>query len=209
MDKDQIIDEIKNGAATPLNGYLTPHHFGYNPETPVYPYDPEKARTLLADAGYGDGLKLVFDIPMVMPDEAPELTRMMAEQYSQVGISVEVIEHRDRAAYSEMVREKRINDACCFDSSPRSTYRVLREKIQSTLQGPWWQGYENQQVNSLIEQAEATFSNSERRKIYQHIYKIIRDDAPWIFLYRPTRYWGARSTLKDWKPRKDGLLIFF
>ena len=208
LDVDAIIKEIKKGAATRLSGYLTPHHFGYNPQTPVYPYDPEKARQLLADAGYGDGLELVFDIPSVMPDEAPELTRMMVEQYRQVGISIEVVEHRDRAAYAEMVREKKIHDACCFDSSPRSTYRVLREKIQSTLQGPWWQGYENERVNALIEQAQATVSDTARQEIYQEIFSMITDDAPWVFLYRPTNYWGVRSTLKDWKPRSDGLLIF-
>ena len=208
LDVDTIIKEIKHGAATPLNGFLTPHHFGYNPETPVYPYDPEKARSLLAEAGYSDGLKLVFDIPAVMPDEAPQLTQMMVGQFKQVGISVEVIEYKDRAAYAEMVRDKNIHDACCFDSSPLSTYRVLREKIQSTLQGPWWQGYENKDVNSLIEHAEATVDDSDRQKIYRQIYTIIRDDAPWIFLYRPTHYWGVRSTLEDWKLRADGLLIF-
>jgi len=208
LDMDKVIKEIKQGAATPLNGYLTPHHFGYNPETPVYPHDPEKARSLLAEAGYSDGLKLVFDIPSVMPDEAPQLTQMMVEQFKQVGITVEVSEHKDRAAYAEMVRDKNINDACCFDSSPQSTYRVLREKIQSTLRGPWWQGYENKEVNSLIKQAEATVNNTERQKIYRKIYTIIRDDAPWIFLYRPTRYWAVRPTMKDWKLRTDGLLIF-
>ena len=208
LDKDKIIAEIKNGAATPLNGYLTPHHFGYNPETPVYPYDPGKARDLMAEAGYKDGLELVFDIPAVMPNEALQLAQMMAAYYHQIGISVEIVEHQDRAAYSEMVREKNIHDACCFDSSPRSTYRVLREKIQSTLRGPWWQGYENEQVNALIEQAQAVISATERQKIYRQIYQIIRDDAPWIFLYRPTRYWGVRSSLKDWRPRADGLLIF-
>jgi peptide/nickel transport system substrate-binding protein len=205
---DTIIKQIKQGAATPLNGYLTPHHFGYNPETPVYPYNPEKARSLLAAAGYSDGLELVLDIPSAMPDEAPQLAQIMVEQYKRVGISVKVIEHNDRAAYSEMVREKIINDACCFDSSPRSTYRVLREKIQSTLRGPWWQGYENKEVNILIKKAEATIDDSERQKIYRQIYTIIRDDAPWIFLYRPTRYWGVRSIMKDWKLRTDGLLIF-
>jgi peptide/nickel transport system substrate-binding protein len=208
LDLDKLIREIKHGAATPLNGYLTPHHFGYNPETPVYPYDPEKARALLAEAGYSDGLELVFDIPSIMPDEAPQLAQSMVEQFKKIGISVEVIEHEDRAAYSELVRGKNINDACCFDSSPRSTYRVLREKIHSTLQGPWWQGYENKEVNDLIKQAETTFNNTERQKIYRQIYTIVRDDAPWIFLYRPTRYWGVRSSMKNWKLRTDGLLIF-
>lgn len=208
LDRDEIIAEITHGAARPLSGYLTPNHFGYNPDTPPYPHDPDEARRLLAEAGYGDGLKLVFDIPMVMPDEMPELAQMMVEQYSQVGITVEIVEHHDRSAYSEMVREKRINDAAGFDSSPRSTYRVLREKIHSSLRGPWWEGYENKEVDALIEDAQATVSDAARQAIYREIYTIIRDDAPWIFLYNPTLYWGVGPTMTDWKPRPDGLLIF-
>jgi peptide/nickel transport system substrate-binding protein len=208
LDVDEIIAAVKDGAAKRLNGYLTPHHLGYDPETPVYPHDPDRARSLLAEAGYEDGLTLVFDVPSAMPDEAPELARIMADQYSRVGISLEIVEHQDRAAYSEMVREKRINDAACFDSSPRSTYRVLREKLHSELRGPWWEGYENEEVNALIEEAQATFSEAERREIYRRIYSLVRDDAPWIFLYSPTRYFGVSASMTDWKPRADGLLVF-
>jgi peptide/nickel transport system substrate-binding protein len=208
LDRDAIITEIIDGAAKPLSGYLTPHHFGYDPETPSYSHDPDMARSLLAEAGYPDGLELVFDIPQVMPDEMPELARVMAEQYSRVGITLEIVEHQDRAAYSQMVREKRINDAAGFDSSPRSTYRVLREKIHSGLRGPWWEGYENEEVDALIEEAQATVSTPERQAIYRRIYTLIRDDAPWIFLYNPTLYWGVSPTLGDWRPRADGLLVF-
>jgi peptide/nickel transport system substrate-binding protein len=208
LDVDEIITEIKGGAAKPLNGYLTPHHFGYNPETPAYPYDPEKAKSLLVEAGYGEGLELLFDIPAAMPDEAPELARLMTEQLARVGISLETVTHMDRAAYSEMVRAKRINDAACFDSSPRSTYRVLREKLHSGLKGPWWEGYHNEEVNALIGEAEATVSVPERQAIYRRIYTMVTDDAPWIFLYSPTRYWGVGPTIQDWEPRADGLLIF-
>ena len=208
LDLDQVITEIKHGAAKPLNGYLTPHHFGYNPDTPVYPYDPDRARSLLAEAGYEDGVTLVFDIPSAMPDEAPALARLMAEQYSEVGITLEIVVHQDRAAYSEMVREKNIRDAAAFDSSPRSTYRVLMEKIHSGSRGPWWEGYSNPEVDALIEESQATISVEDRQAIYRRIYSIIRDDAPWIFLYRPTRYWGVGPAMGDWVPRADGLLIF-
>jgi peptide/nickel transport system substrate-binding protein len=208
VDVDEIIEEIKKGAARPLNGYLTPHHFGYNPDTPPYPHDPEKARQLLADAGYGGGLDLVFDIPSEMPDEAPELARLMAEQYARIGVNLAIVEHEDRAAYSEMVREKRINDAACFDSSPRSTFRVLREKLHSGLRGPWWEGYRNERVDGLVEDAQRTISDTERQAIYREIYSIVRDDAPWIFLYSPIRYWAVSPLLPDWGPRADGLLIF-
>lgn len=207
LDVDAIIAAVMHGGATRLNGYLTAHHFGHNPGTPAYPYDPEKARRLLADAGYGKGLTLVFDIPSAMPDEAPALARMMAEQYKQVGITVQVVEHSDRAAYSEMVRAKKINDACCFDSSPRSTFRVLREKLHSGLRGPWWEGYDNPQVNALIEKAQATVADADRQTIYREIYTIVRDDAPWVFLYRPTNYWGVRPTITGWTPRPDGLVL--
>jgi peptide/nickel transport system substrate-binding protein len=121
---------------------------------------------------------------------------------------VEIVVHQDRAAYSEMVRAKEIHDAAAFDSSPRSTFRVLREKIHSGLRGPWWEGYENQTVDSLIAEAQATVDDEERQGIYMEIYGIIRDDAPWIFLYRPTRFWGVGPGLSEWTPRADGLLIF-
>ncbi len=208
LDRDEIIAEITHGAAKPLSGYVPPNHFGYDPDTPPYPHDPDRARSLLAEAGYEGGLTLVFDIPMEMPDEMPELARMMVEQYRRVGITVEIVEHHDRSAYSEMVREKRINDAAGFDSSPRSTYRVLREKIHSGLRGPWWEGYENKEVDGLIEEAQATISSTARQAIYREIYTLIRDDAPWVFLYNPTLYWGVGPAMKDWKPRPDGVLVF-
>ena len=206
LDVDAIIAEVMGGAASRLNGYLTPHHFGYDPETPVYPHDPGRARALLAEAGYENGLKLAFDIPTSMPDEAPRLAEVMARQLAEAGISVEIVAHEDRAGYSEMVREKRIRDACCFDSSPRSTFRVLREKLQSTLRGPWWEGYENEEVNALIERAQGTFDDAERQAIYRRIYRIVRDDAPWIFLYRPTNFWGVSEKLKGWQPQA-GLIL--
>jgi peptide/nickel transport system substrate-binding protein len=140
-----------------------------------------------------------------MPDEAIPLSKLMVEQYSEAGIEVEMRIHRDRPAYADMVRAKQIGDLCCFDSSPLSTYRVLKEKIHSGIKGPWWEGYTNLEVDGLIEKAQGTVDQQERQRIYRTVYRLIRDDAPWIFLYRPESFWAIGSGV-NWGPSWDGVI---
>ena len=136
LNGDELIALVKGGDGSLLNGPLTALHFGYNPSTRPYVHDPDLARSLLSEAGFGAGLQLVLDVPRVLPNEAPHLARTMAEQYGRVGIQAQIKEFSDREAYAQMVRNKLIHDACCFDSSPLSTYRVLREKLHSKIRGP-------------------------------------------------------------------------
>lgn len=190
LDVPAMIRQAVDGAAEPLNGPLTPLHFGYHPQTAPYSYAPDRARELLAQAGCTEQTTLVLDVPTLLPDEAQTLAQMMTDFYAAVGLQTEIRLYTDRPAYAHMVKAKQIHDACCFDSSPRSTYRVLREKLHSEVAGPWWQGYHNEQVNRLLEQAAATPNDTARQQIYQRAYQHIRNDAPWIFLYSPLRGWG-------------------
>lgn len=201
-----LIERIMGGAARPLNGPLTELHLGYDPATLPYPYDPARAKALLAEAGYDDGLELTLDVPTILPDEAIPLARLMAEQYAQVGIVTHIREFGDRPGYANMVKAKQIDDACCFDSSPLSTYRCLREKFHSGLAGPWWQGYTNPAVDALLDQAEATIDDHQRQALYRQAYGLIRDDAPWIFLYSPSLAWGIGPRARGWQPGIDGLI---
>ena len=205
LDVQELINTIMDGAALPLNGPLTPLHFGYDPVDP-FPHDPAKARALLAEAGHEDGIQLVLDVPTVLPDEATELARLMASQFAEVGIDTEVREFTDRPAYAEMVRDKQMDDAACFDSSPMSTYRILREKLHSGLAGPWWQGYTNPEVDNLLDKARATNDVDLRRDLYQQVYRLVHDDAPWIFLYNPTLFWGVGPGARSFVPRVEGLI---
>lgn len=208
LDVPAIIDGVMAGSAELLTGPFTSLHLGFDPAVAAYPFDPQRARALLADAGYRDGLALTFDIPSVLPDEAPRLAGLMTEQYAEVGIDLEVIEHADRPAYAEMIRAGEMHDACCFDSSPLSTYRLLREKFHGGVRGPWWLGYRNAEVDDLIERAQATADSDERQRRYRRIHRLVRDDAPWVFLYSPRLYWGLGARARGWQPKVDGLIGF-
>lgn len=205
VDVVSIIREVVDGQAQALNGPLTPLHLGYDPLVPPYPYDPERARRLLVEAGYGSGLELLIDIPTSMPDEAPALAERLTTNYTDLGVTVRVRAFESRPAYAEMVRAKQIGDACCFDSTPLSTFRVLREKIHGGIRGPWWQGYRNPTVDALLNRAAATPAVSEREGLYRQAYRHIREDAPWIFLYSTCSTWGCREGI-NWKPSTDGLI---
>ena len=208
IDVPAIINSVKGGTARPLNGPLTPLHLGHDPATKPYPYDPDKARALLAAAGYAGGLEIIIDIPTSHPDEAPLLVQHIAAQYAEIGVKAVVKSFADRPGYAQMVKAKQIDDACCFDSSPLSTYRSLREKFHSGIAGPWWQGYHNPNVNNLLEQAWGTVDDEQRQRLYRRAFRIIRDDAAWVFLYNPSYFWGVRSRAQGWKAGIDGLIRF-
>ncbi len=205
LDVDDIINTVLDGAARPLNGPLTPQHFGYDPVSP-YPHDPEEAKRLLAEAGFSSGLKIALDVPTTWPDEATMLAAKMAEQYARVGIETEIREFSDRPAYAEMVRDKQMDDAACFDSSPLSTHRILREKLHSGVAGPWWQGYTNPDLDALIDKARATPDVDLRRELYQEAYRIIHDDAPWIFMHNSSLFWGVGPNVQHFKPSVEGVI---
>jgi peptide/nickel transport system substrate-binding protein len=208
LDMPVLIRDAITGAAQPLNGPLTPRHLGHDPAVLPYPHDPARARALLSEAGYAGGLSLVFDIPTTHPDEAQRLAEIAARQLAAVGVTVQVKTFDDRPAYAEMVKAKRIDDACCFDSSPLSTWRVLREKFHAGVRGAWWQGYSNPEVDALLDQAAAVVAADRRQALYRRAYRLIRDDAPWIFLYSPALAWGLGPQAGMAEPGIDGAIRF-
>jgi peptide/nickel transport system substrate-binding protein len=203
---DRIVEQVMGGAAVRVNGPLSQLHLGHDPSMPAYPHDPARALRLLREAGHGDGMTLTIDVPTSLPDEAQALVDALAVDYAAIRVTVRTRVHEDRPAYAEMVRAKQIADACCFDSSPLSTYRVLREKLHSGVAGPWWQGYANPEVDQLIDEAAATVDDRSRQRVYRAAYRIIRDDAPWLLLYAPRVIFGRGQRLRGWQPAINGLV---
>lgn len=208
FDQARLIERFTRNTAFPLSGPLTTKHFGYDSTLGPYPYAPDTARDLLAEAGFGHGLSLTLDVPSVLPDEAPALARRLARQYRRIGVETRIVEHTDRAVYAQTVKAKGIHDACCFDSSPISTFRLLREKFRSDIQGPWWLGFDDASLNDVLQRAQATVDWARREALYKSAHRILQAQAPWIYLYNPVDTWGVSARLKGWKPTVHGLISF-
>ena len=211
-DQEEIIQTACKGSALKLNGPVTPVHFGFPSHADPYPYDTGKAWKLLAEAGYEDGLELTMIRPTRMPDEAGAVTDCLKKQWARIGVRLNIIPQPDREQYSADVRKKQIHDLCFFDSAPVSTYRVLREKLDSSVRGPWWQGYDSSALNGILHEAARTISGKKREELYREAIRTVTDEAPWVFLYSPVRFFGLKWDVFEQCPgicrRADGVLLF-
>lgn len=182
VDRGRVIERVLDGDGAILTGFVSAAHLGAVP-VPGDIVDPDRARALLAEAGYADGLTLHVDTPTRLPDEALALTGELAAQLEAVGVTLVPHVTEDRVFYAEQVRDKRIRDLCVFDSSPVSTFRVLYEKIDRRVAGSWWQGYANDLVERLLDDARRCVEVSERAALYGEAYRALLADPAWLTLY--------------------------
>jgi peptide/nickel transport system substrate-binding protein len=206
IDRDALIQEVLHGAGQALHGFVSPIHFGADPEAPAFRQDKAEARRLLVEAGHGDGVSLHVYCPTRLPDEAQHLVRMVESQLADLGVRFDVHLETDRTHYANQVRLKQIHDLCVFDSSPMSTFRVLYEKIDSRIRGSWWEGYANPAVEDLIDRARRTPEDAAREGLFQECYRRLQDDPPWLYLYNHRRGIGLRGVHPGWTMRRDGVL---
>ena len=206
VDRQALVDTVLGGAGRPLTGVISPAHVGADPTWPENEHSPARARALLAEAGYADGLELVVDCPTRLPDEAQRLTAELARQLAEFRIRLDVRLTENRTRYAENVRDKDIHDMALFDSSPMSTYRVLAEKIDSRVQGSWWQGFRNERTERLVDRIASTTDDVARGELLREACNILREDPPWLTLYNHKRCTVLRGRHTGWRMRCDGVL---
>jgi peptide/nickel transport system substrate-binding protein len=206
LDRKAIIAQVIDGAGYPLTGFVSPHHFGADPHQQPFPLDRDRAKRLLKEAGHGEGLTLHLDSPTSLPNEAVRLSKVVTEQLKRIGVEVVVHYIEDRELYANKVRRKEIHDMCVFDSSPLSTYRVLKEKIDSRAKGAWWQGYQNTKVERLLDQAQRTVGTSQREMLYRECFRLLNEDPPWLYLYNYQILTAVSSRMGGWRLPAHGII---
>ena len=89
IDRQAIIDGAMFGLGTPIGSHFAPHHPAYEDLTGTYPYDPQKAKALLAEAGFPDGFKASLKLPP--PSYARRGGEILASQLRDIGIDLEIV----------------------------------------------------------------------------------------------------------------------
>jgi len=206
VDVQALITKFNAGHGQRYGSWVNPPHA--NTDLPPWPYDPEKARDLLAQAGYPNGFEINMDTPVGRYYRDQEVAEAIAAQLAEVGIKVTV----QPWEWPDYVRERLVpkETAPLFLLSLASRGNGL-EDTQNLARGfpfnptLWY----NEEFEDLLSQAEEEFNQTLRRNLLHQAQAIAYEEAPWIWLWRPFLLYGVSRDLDWWQPRADGLIYLY
>jgi peptide/nickel transport system substrate-binding protein len=172
----------------------------YYDESLTYTRDVEKAKALLAEAGYPDG----FEAKIIAPDTPTEgpLAEVMQQQLSEIGIKL-TVEKQEVAIYIENVFGKRnFEMTICGYNATGDPDKLLYPYLASDG-GSNIFGYSNSRVDELLRKARTIYDVEERKKCYVEALKIVLDEAPMTHLIQEKRFLAVHKWLKNYAVRPD------
>ena len=204
IDVELIVDTILEGWAQPTDGGPMGANIPGSSQVEGYEFDPERARELLAEAGFEDGLDVT--ITLLNDQTQRSIVEAAANQLGQVGVNV-TIAQMESGAFAEFTNEG--NHEIAFLSWTTVTGDAdyaLFPLLHSGQHGSAGNRsfFSNVEVDELLERARATFDEEERAEYYAQLQQLIRDEAPWIFLTVGESLIATRSGIEGYEFRLNG-----
>lgn len=200
VDPMAVIKYIYEGNGYVMNGPIGSNVIGYDSKVKRYPYDPKKAKELLAKAGYANGVevKLYFS-----PDRYPkarEVCQVIADQLLKAGVKVELVSQEFVIFWGKegvnggklpfyYVGRPAIDADTVYDQYFRSGTTKRSE-------------YKNPEFDRLIDEEQKTGDPKKRIAILQEASRILMEDVPLVPLYTLAEIYGAARNV-IWKARPD------
>jgi oligopeptide transport system substrate-binding protein len=185
FDRRKMIGFLRNNIGTPgLNGMIPKGMPSYDSAFIGYDYNPEKARKLLAEAGYPGGRGLP---PVVLSTTSDYLDICKYIQYKTGEIGIDMrIDISPPAALKEMKAQAKLpffRGSWIADYPDAENYLALFYSKNFSPQGPNYTHFFNKEFDSLFEEAMACTNDSLRYECYRKLEKIMMEDAPVVVLY--------------------------
>ena len=201
VDADAIVKNIFDGNGEVLQGPVGPRVIGYNPDVKRYPYDPGKARELLAKAGHPDGVDVKLHFSPGKYEKDTELVQVVANQMSKGGFRVEIVPQEWVVFWGRggvnggKVPFYYIGRGSVLDADT-PLYQYFRTG------GSKRTNFSHAEFDQLVDAEQAESDEAKRLAILRKMSEVIMDEAPLIPLYQLFDHYGAARNI-EWNPRPD------
>ncbi|HEX7125224.1 MAG TPA: ABC transporter substrate-binding protein [Thermodesulfobacteriota bacterium] len=210
IDREEMLKAFFGGRGTLISGPFAPGSWAYNLDVQPYPFDVQKARALLDEAGLrdndgdrivekdGEPVRLSLKVPIERESDSVKRVVLAFQNYLRaVGLDVKV-EFREWQAWKEDVFGRQDFDiifaSWVFDDSADISTLFHSGEI-----GPWrnnFIGYSNPEVDALIVEAKLTLDKEKRRSINQKLHAILAEEQPYTFLWTLTNYAASHRKVR-------------
>jgi len=211
VDKQGLIDAFFAGQAEPAVNPIPPTLWGYNKSVEDYPYDLAKAKQLLADAGYPNGIEqeLTFyamPVPRPYMPDGRKVAEVIQASFEQIGVKVK-IESPEWATYLEDLKNGTKDDLFIIgwtgdNGDPDNFFYPLLDK--DSIGGNNYSQYDSKEFHDLVVKAQQETDQAERSKLYEQAQVVVKKDAPWVPLVHSTPLLAAKAELKGYVPSPTG-----
>jgi peptide/nickel transport system substrate-binding protein len=200
INRPLINKALFDGKAILCAGPISPRTFGASPNLKPYPYDPEKAKSLLKEAGYPNGIDARLAYPTYM-SQIQEQAEAIAAQMAKSGIRV-TLEPYERAVMWEHYKGKKLQlYLYWWDDAPEPD-RYMYSLFNSTVRDYY---YKNPEIDALLDKGRTILDRAQRAKVYNEIDEKLYADCPWAYLYVVPEVFGVADNV-SYQGRRDGFL---
>ncbi len=207
VDRQTIVDVVLEGKGQVISTVLAPDMPGANNEIDYYPYDVEKAKSLLAEAGYPDGFTASI---MVYGDANNKIGQLVQSDFAKIGVelNVELTEFGAMLEYLNLGEHDMYTLSYGAAGNPDSTFSNVYHGSSSSASGNR-SYYSNPEVDKLIDEARVTMEWEDREPIYQKVQELIMQDAPIIPLYSEQKYYAMNANMEGYTISKNAKHDFY
>ncbi|HEX6082185.1 MAG TPA: ABC transporter substrate-binding protein [Methylomirabilota bacterium] len=192
VNKEAIVKNVLGGRGIVMAGPFTPAWLGYDPSVKPFPYDPAKAKALLAEAGYPQGFDTTWSISSGVFLKDTEIAEAVAGQLRAVGIRAKIVP-TERAKIQKDAQENNFQGMTSvawgtqFEPDVMLNWVMMRDHMTVP------------RIKELIVAGRAEVDLEKRRKIYQELYRTAHDEALWLFVHAQDELWAKRRDI-PWTP---------
>jgi len=185
IDRKMLVQGAYSGFGQPIGSHFSPNHPAFVDLTNVIPYDPAKAKALLKEAGYGNGLSITIKSPQMA--YASRSAELLSAMLSEVGVELKIVPTEFPAKWIEEVfRNKDFDMTIVAHAEPLDVDIYARDN--------YYFNYKNDKLKTLIADIGRTTDEKERFAKYTEAQKILAEDVPALFLFQLPKLgvWNAK-----------------
>lgn len=202
LDKQAIVRDILKGTAVVAHGPVNPDTWAYEPNVKKYSNDVARAKALLSEAGFPNGLDINFWVPesgsgMQVP---VDMGTIIQAQLARAGIRAKITV-MEWAGFLARLRtgeqEMFANSWLAGTDDPDIIFSFLFHS--SMVPFPNRAHYRNRDLDKIIEEARSALDQKKRTELYRKAQRIVTEDVPYVYIDHDIQIVGVRRNLKGLK----------